>query len=185
MSIIYTIGHSTKPTAELIKALKNFGITLLIDVRTIPRSRFNPQYNTENLQAALAAQHIGYEHMPGLGGLRRPTKSNLNKGWRNSSFRGYADYMQSDAFDDNLRKLIEKAKQSTIVIMCAEALPWRCHRSLIADALIAKGLEVHHIMDQTKDNPHELNKMAQIHDGKIQYPGTQQSINFNFYLIWF
>src|SRR5262245_39235787 len=137
--IIYTIGHSTHAIGEFVAWLKAFHIRELIDVRTIPRSRFNPQYNTDALKATLAAEGIDYRHVPALGGLRHPKKDSINAGWRNASFRGYADYMQTAAFERALGSLMEAGRAHRIAIMCAEAVPWRCHRSLIADALLVKG----------------------------------------------
>src|SRR5580765_1897626 len=125
------------------------GVEQLIDVRTIPKSRRNPQFHQESLAASLEHSHIGYQHIPGLGGLRHARKDSINTGWKNASFRGYADYMQTPAFDESLKKLIEVAADRPTVIMCAEAVPWRCHRSLIADALLARSIPVEHILSAT------------------------------------
>lgn len=167
---LYTIGHSTRPLAELVDILKSFGVRHLIDVRTIPKSKYNPQYNKESLAKDLPAEHISYELMAGLGGLRHAQKDSINLGWRNSSFRGYADYMQTKEFDDNLSKLMVIAKKIPTAIMCAEAVPWRCHRSLVADALVAKHFEVQNILSKDKTTTHKLNPMAKIKDGKLYYP---------------
>ncbi len=171
--IIYTIGHSTHPIEKFVVILKNFKIKELIDVRTIPKSRFNPQFNQEALSRKLKLEHIICEHMPGLGGLRHAKKDSINKAWRNASFRGFADYMQTPEFDENLHQLIKKSKKHRTVIMCAEAVPWRCHRSLIADALTADGFEVRDIMSAHQDTVHKINPMAKIKEGKVHYPGEQ------------
>ena len=132
--MIFTVGHSTRPIDEFIGILNAYGIGQLVDVRTIPRSRRNPQFARENLPGSLTAAGIAYRHMPGLGGLRHPQRESINAGWRNAGFRGFADYMQSPEFQKNLEELIGLASNAATTIMCAEAVPWRCHRSLIADA---------------------------------------------------
>jgi len=169
-SKIYTIGHSTRLINEFIGMLKNFHVLKLIDVRTIPKSRFNPQYDQESLAKSLANEKIDYKHMPGLGGLRHAQKNSINEGWRNASFRGYADYMQTESFENSLQELINEAQKRTVAIMCAEAVPWRCHRSLIADALLLHGLEVKNIMGTKKESMHIMNPMARIEMGRIYYP---------------
>jgi uncharacterized protein (DUF488 family) len=166
---IYTIGHSTRPIDEFIGMLNNFGIRKLIDVRTIPKSRFNPQFNQDVLSKSLDDEHIEYAHKKNLGGLRHPKKDSINQGWRNASFRGYADYMQTEEFEIALQELIKEAHKKTIVIMCAEAVPWRCHRSLISDALLDRGLDVRDIMGTQKETPHKMNPMAKKENGKIFY----------------
>lgn len=151
--------------------LKAHGVELLVDVRTVPRSRHNPQFNREFLPQSLAAAGIRYEHMPGLGGLRRPRKDSTNTGWRNLSFRGYADYMQTDEFVENLDFLQKLDQEQPVAIMCAESVPWRCHRSLIADALLVRGVPVHHIMSETKANAHQITTFARVDGSRITYPG--------------
>ena len=151
--------------------LKAHGVELLVDVRTVPRSRHNPQFNREVLPESLASAGIWYEHMPGLGGLRHPRKDSPNTGWRNLSFRGYADYMQTDEFVENLDVLQKLDQKQQVAIMCAESVPWRCHRSLIADALLVRGVAVHHIMSETKANAHQVNTFARVEGGRITYPG--------------
>src|SRR5664280_649857 len=143
--VIMTIGHSTRPVAEFIRLLKAHDVKRLVDVRTIPRSRHNPQFNRDQLAAALHSARLHYRYMPGLGGFRHARSDSLNTGWHNASFRGYADYMQTPEFRKNLDDLIKLAKSERIAIMCAEAVPWRCHRSLIADALLARGIKVQEI----------------------------------------
>jgi uncharacterized protein (DUF488 family) len=167
---IFTIGHSTRPIEDFIALLKAHQIELLVDVRTVPRSRHNPQFNSDALPDSLGSENIAYRHMPELGGLRRPRKDSTNTAWRNLSFRGYADYMETSEFENGLAQLIEEAAARRSAIMCAEAVPWRCHRSLIADALVARGLEAFEISSLTRAQPHKITPFAQIKDGKVRYP---------------
>jgi uncharacterized protein (DUF488 family) len=169
--MILTIGHSTHPMEEFLEMLAAHGVEQLIDVRTIPKSRRNPQFHRETLAVALEHAHLGYQHMPGLGGLRQPRKDSINTGWKNASFRGYADYMQTPGFEESLRRLMEAADGRRTVIMCAEAVPWRCHRSLIADALAAHGIAVEHILSKTSRKQHAYTPFARIEDEKVTYPG--------------
>ena len=143
---------------------------MLADVRTIPRSRHNPQFNKESLPEVLAAAGIGYRHMQGLGGLRHPSVHSPNTGWRNEAFRGYADYMQTADFESDLAALLELSRTDRVAIMCAEAVPWRCHRSLIADALLVRGVAVEHIMSRTARQPHRLTPFARVEGLRITYP---------------
>lgn len=168
--IVYTLGHSTHSAEEFLMLLRQYGVERLVDVRTIPRSRHNPQFNKETLGKFLRNRRISYRHMKELGGLRRARPDSPNTGWQNSSFRGYADYMQTAAFAEALEKLIELANEKTTAIMCAEAVPWRCHRSLIGDALVVRGIDVIHIMSLTSAKPHSLMKMAKVEGTKITYP---------------
>ena len=172
--LIWTVGHSTRPVDTLIEMLEAHGIKRLMDVRTIPKSRHNPQYNREPLERSLRDAGIGYEHMRALGGLRHPRKDSPNMGWRNESFRGYADYMQTAEFESALHVLVEAAAHEAIAIMCAEAVPWRCHRSLIADALTARGYRVEHIMNATKSDPHTLTSFAKVEGTSVLYPAGGQ-----------
>jgi hypothetical protein len=168
---LFTLGHSTRPLAEFTMLLRAHGVGRVADVRTVPRSRHNPQFNKEVLGKSLRARRIGYRHMKELGGLRRARKdSELNAGWRNASFRGYADYMQTPQFDAGLRKLMVLAAKKPTAIVCAEAVPWRCHRSMIADALTARGWTVRHIMSRTSARVHALNPMARKRRGRLIYP---------------
>ena len=169
--VILTIGHSTRPVDEFLLMLKAHGVQQLIDVRTIPKSRRNPQYGRESLEPLLEQAGIHYQHLKALGGLRRPGKDSPNSGWRNDSFRGYADYMQTDEFESALDTLTAAADNYRVVIMCAEAVPWRCHRSLIGDALTVRGHAVEHIMSATKSNPHVITSFARIEGTAITYPG--------------
>src|SRR6266705_779135 len=154
--VVLTVGHSTRALADFIALLKAHAVARLIGVRTVPRSRHNPQFDRDTLPAALAANGIAYEHVVGLGGFRRTHPGSLNTGWRNVSFRGYADYMQTSEFADNLAGLAARATRERIVLMCAEALPWRCHRSLIADALLVHGLRAEEIVSATRRQVHAL-----------------------------
>ena len=175
--LIQTVGHSTRPVDALIEMLKAHGAERLIDVRTIPRSRYNPQYNREALALSLRDASIGYDHMKALGGLRHPRKDSPNTGWRNDSFRGYADYMQTPEFESALVALVGAAAHQAVVIMCAEAVPWRCHRSLISDALTARGHQVEHIMSATKSDPHTMTSFARVEGTSVTYPpGAQEKL---------
>jgi len=167
---LWTIGHSTRPIEELITLLETHGIARLADVRTIPKSRFNPQFNQTRLQHSLEEAGLAYAHEPALGGLRKLRPESLNQGWKNASFRGFADYMQTEAFEQALEKLMASARKAQTAIMCAEAVPWRCHRSLIADALVSRGWTVRHITSLKKADPHELTAFARIEEGRLTYP---------------
>jgi uncharacterized protein (DUF488 family) len=174
-TILWTIGHSTRSTDELLTLLKAHGLQQLVDVRTVPRSRHNPQFNTEALATSLAEAGLGYRHSALLGGLRKPKKDSINTGWRNASFRGYADYMQSEEFWKALEELMADGMRQTTAVMCVEAVPWRCHRSLIADALLSRGWEVRHIMSETKADRHQLTSFATIEHGVLCYPDPKAS----------
>lgn len=174
MTKIYTVGHSTRSPNEFLAIIAAFGIELLIDVRTIPRSRRNPQYEQASLRQLLAEHGVAYIHMPELGGLRRPRKDSLNDGWENASFRGYADYMQTGEFASAIDKLVTEASGKPTVIMCAEAVPWRCHRSLIADALLVRGIEVTDILSERGSKAHTLTPWARVDGQQITYPKRQQ-----------
>lgn len=167
---MFTIGHSTLPISDFIRLLRTYEIDVLVDVRTIPRSRYNPQFNKESLPAPLVLKNMRYRHFPSLGGLRKTTPDSINTGWRNSSFRGFADYMQTLQFRQALKKLESLAKSHRIAIMCAEAVPWRCHRSLIADAMSVWGWEVRHIMSQKNTYIHKLTPWLTLKGTKIWYP---------------
>lgn len=167
---IWTVGHSTRPIGEFTNFLRTHEIRLLVDVRTIPRSRHNPQFNTDTLAESLKEAGLVSLHMPALGGLRKARRDSINNGWRNASFRGYADYMQTAEFWHALEELMMHARQGPTAIMCAEAVPWRCHRSLISDALSSKGWEVRHIMSPEKATPHVLTSFAHIEKGTLTYP---------------
>jgi len=168
--VIYTVGHSTRAADAFVALLLAHGVTSLADVRTVPRSRHNPQFNSDSLAASLAAHGIGYVRFPGLGGFRRASPDSRNAGWRNASFRGYADYMQTPAFAEHLGLLLELARNEIVAVMCAEAVPWRCHRSLIADALLARGMRTEEIVSEMKTTVHELTPFARIEGTQVTYP---------------
>jgi uncharacterized protein (DUF488 family) len=170
MNTLFTIGHSTRTESEFIELLKLHEVTDLVDVRTVPKSRRNPQFNRENLPNALQPEGISYAHVAGLGGFRRPVADSPNKAWRNLSFRGYADYMQTPEFAANLAELIERVKTRRVAIMCAEAVPWRCHRSLIADALLVHGIRVEEIVSGKRTQLHKLTSFAKVDGETITYP---------------
>jgi uncharacterized protein (DUF488 family) len=173
---VFTIGHSTLPIERFIAVLRSYGIECLADIRTVPRSRHNPQFNQEALAASLPAERIEYVPMQTLGGLRHARKDSPNTGWRNASFRGYADYMQTEAFQDALETLIQISRQKRVAIMCAEAVPWRCHRSLVADALSVHGVPVIEILSQSSYRPHKLTPFARVEGMRISYPPEQASL---------
>ena len=170
---VLTVGHSTRPIESFIELLGGHGVTQLVDVRTVPGSRHNPQYGRDALEASLAAAGIGYAHAPGLGGFRTPRPDSPNAGWRNLSFRGYADYMQTADFHADLASLMELARTDRVALMCAEAVPWRCHRSLIADALRVRGVPVCEIASPKRLLPHKLTRFAQVRGEVITYPVTE------------
>jgi uncharacterized protein (DUF488 family) len=168
--VVFTIGHSTRTIEEFVELLKTYAVNLVVDVRTVPRSRHNPQFNKETLPNTLKPEGIKYIHMPEIGGLRRPKHDSVNLAWKNMGFRGYADYMQTKEFTDSLLKIIALARENHLVLLCAEALPWRCHRSLISDALLVRHVKVEHIISATSCLNHQLNDMAQVEGTKITYP---------------
>jgi uncharacterized protein (DUF488 family) len=170
--MIYTIGHSVHPQEWLLDTLKSFSVSVLADVRTIPKSRHNPQWAREAIEPAAERAGLLYTHIPSLGGLRKPRPDSINTAWRNASFRGYADHMQTDAFRAGLDALCVLAERGSVAIMCAEAVHWRCHRSLVADALLARGLEVQHITPAGKAQPHKLTPFARVDGERVTYPGV-------------
>lgn len=174
-----TIGHSNRSLGEFLDLLKAHGVELVVDVRIIPRSRRNPQFNRENLPHALEAEGIGYEPMPGLGGLRYARKDSLNTGWKNLGFRGYADYMQTAEFAQNLESLEQLEACHRGAILCAESVPWRCHRFLIADALTVRGVPVAHITSNNRAYPHHLTRFALVEGTRITYPGENLQLFHN------
>jgi uncharacterized protein (DUF488 family) len=168
--LILTIGHSTRPSEAFIELLRSNGVKRVVDVRTIPRSRHNPQFNRDTLSKALRKAGISYTPMEGLGGLRKARKDSHNTGWRNLSFRGYADYTETPEFQAGIEALIKGARHQQVAIMCAEAVPWRCHRSLIADALTVRGCTVGHIMGASRTQAHSLTPFARVRGAHITYP---------------
>jgi uncharacterized protein (DUF488 family) len=169
-ALICTIGHSTRPIDAFIALLRSNGIVRVLDVRTVPQSRHNPQFNHDALPTPLEAAEIAYTHLPGLGGLRRARADSPNTGWRNRSFRGYADYMQSADFAENIQWVATLARTERCVLMCAEAVPWRCHRSLIGDALLVRGLRVEDIIGPQGRRPHALTAFARVAGTQVTYP---------------
>ena len=170
-AIVYTIGHSTRPQAELIDLLRRYGVVTLVDVRFMPRSRHNPQFSKEQLRVALPQAGIAYVHLPRLGGLRRGLgAASPNTGWRNASFRAYADYMQTPGFTAGMNELHVLTMAGPAALMCAEAVPWRCHRALIADALLIRGVETEDIRSLTHTMPHALTPFARVEGSQITYP---------------
>jgi len=172
--IVLTIGHSTRTLDEFIRLLRAHSVSCVVDVRTVPRSRHNPQFNKASLPQALKKAGLRYVHLPGLGGLRHAKRNSLNMGWRNASFRGFADYMQTSEFEQNLEKLIQLANEERIALMCAEAVPWRCHRSLIADALLVHRIRTEDIMSLTRRQVHALTPFAKVRGATITYPMEDQ-----------
>src|SRR5664280_1794523 len=172
LPLVLTIGHSARTLADFIRLLQAHAVSRVVDVRTVPRAEHDPQFNKASLPRALKKVGVGYVHMPGLGGLRHAKRDSLNVGWRNASFRGYADYMQMPEFAQSLEELIRLAKQERIAIMCAEAVPWRCHRSLIADALLVRGIRTEDIMSLTRRQVHVLTPFAKVRGTTITYPAA-------------
>lgn len=173
--LILTVGHSNHSIDEFLALLKSHNVKRLVDVRTIPKSRHNPQFNRDALAASLRAAHIAYTHLPKLGGLRHARPDSVNTGWNNSSFRGFADYMQTPEFATALARLEKLARTRLCAIMCAEAVPWRCHRSLIADALTIRGHAVRHIMTPTRANLHKFTPFARVRSKRITYPANKST----------
>jgi uncharacterized protein (DUF488 family) len=176
MRRIFTVGHSTHPIEEFAALLGAHGVTLVIDIRTVPRSRHNPQFGEEDLRASLPGFGIAYRRLEALGGLRRTTANSINTGWRNTSFRGYADYMQTDAFRAGIDELLGLADANTVAIMCAEAVPWRCHRSLVGDALLVRGARVDDIFSASSAKPHTLIRFAHVEGLTITYPPIPEPV---------
>jgi uncharacterized protein (DUF488 family) len=173
---IFTVGHSTLPIERFVALLRAYGIERLADIRTVPRSRHNPQFNDTALAGTLAAEHLEYIPMQALGGLRHPRKDSPNAGWRNASFRGYADYMQTEQFQAALDRLIQISREKRVAIMCAEAVPWRCHRSLVADALGARAVPVIEILSESSYRVHKLTPFAHLDGTRITYPPAQAKL---------
>ena len=173
---IFTVGHSTLPIERFIALPRAYGIERLVDIRTVPRSRHNPQFNDTTLASTLRTEHIEYVPMQSLGGLRHARKDSTNTGWRNASFRGYADYMQTEPFQDALQTLIQMSRPKRVAIMCAEAVPWRCHRSLVADALGARAVPVIEILSENSYRTHKLTPFAQVEGMQVTYPPEQAKL---------
>lgn len=171
--LIYTIGHSTRSFEELVSMLRAFSVGVLVDIRTVPRSRHNPQFNADTLRVRLRARRIRYVQLPELGGLRRARPDSPNTAWRNASFRGYADYISTEEFEQGVAKLHALANDATLALMCAEAVPWRCHRSIVADVLCARGAQVEHIMSSGRSSVHRLTPFAHVRGQQVTYPAAE------------
>jgi uncharacterized protein (DUF488 family) len=175
--VIYTIGHSTRPAEEFLRLLTLHGIGQLADVRTVPKSRRHPHFAREALDPFLTRHGIAYRHFPALGGLRKPRTESVNTAWTHPGFRGYADYMQTDEFARGVDELLEFSQdgdarsRGATVVMCAEAKWWQCHRRLLSDALLVRGVPVRHIVSPAEARPHELTEFARMGHGKVIYPG--------------
>ena len=169
-ALVCTIGHSTRPIDVFLDLLKTNEIAHVLDVRTVPRSRNNPQYERETLRKSLSDARLAYTHLPELGGLRHSRRDSTNGAWRNASFRGYADYMQTAEFEQGVERVIELARIERCVLMCAEAVPWRCHRSLVADALTVRGIRVEDIIGAKARSVHRLTPWAHVEGLCITYP---------------
>ena len=167
---VHTIGHSTRPLEVFLGTLRAHDISSLVDIRTVPKSRHNPQFHIDSLSRTLPGAGIEYRHLPTLGGLREPRKDSPNRGWRNVSFRGYADYMGTPEFASGIEEVLVLARAQPTAIMCAEAVPWRCHRSLVGDALLVRGVDVIDIYDETKATPETLTRFAVVDGLSITYP---------------
>jgi len=173
---VFTVGHSTLPIERFVALLRAYDIRRLADVRTVPRSRHNPQFNADALASALRAESIEYVPLPSLGGLRHARKDSPNAGWRNASFRGYADYMQTPEFEAGLDALIRMSREKRTAIMCAEAVPWRCHRSLVADALEVRDIPAVEILSATNARLHEMTPFARVDGTRVTYPPEQMDL---------
>lgn len=173
---VFTVGHSTLPIERFIILLTTYDIKHLVDIRAFPRSRQNPQFNSATLAASLATASIEYSHMPALGGLRHARKDSPNTGWRNAGFRGYADYMQTATFQNALEMLMQMSRKERIAVMCAEAVPWRCHRSLVADALTVRAVPVVDILSENNYRMHSLTAFAKVEGLTITYPPEQGTL---------
>ncbi len=173
-STLFTIGHSTRTIQGFVHLLQMHGVTRVVDVRSIPRSRHNPQFNLEVLPRSLSQAGVGYVHLPSLGGLRRAMRNSRNLGWRNPMFRGFADYMQTPDFGTGLAELLRHACSNRVAVLCAEAVPWVCHRSLIADALLVRGIRTEHILSATHRQPHTLTPFAQVQADRVVYPAQDK-----------
>lgn len=172
---IFTIGHSNRSIGDFIRLLQSHGIKRVIDIRTVPKSRHNPQFTREALCASLQAERIGYTHLKKLGGLRHSRPDSKNLAWRNTSFRGFADYMQMPEFELGLERAMKLASTKPCALMCAEAVPWRCHRSLVSDALIARGLSVEHIISGARPRTHKITPFARVRGTTVTYPSPPAS----------
>jgi uncharacterized protein (DUF488 family) len=177
--LVCTIGHSNRTIEEFIALLKQNAVQCVLDIRTVPKSRHNPQFAQDQLPASLAEAGIEYRHIPSLGGLRHPRKDSPNGAWRNTSFRGYADWMQTAEFQRSVDAVAELARSTRVVLMCAESVPWRCHRSMVADALCVRGVRVEHIIGPQKRKPHSVTPFARVEGTRITYPPEQGELDLS------
>ncbi|MET0932096.1 MAG: DUF488 domain-containing protein [Mycetocola sp.] len=175
MGHLFTIGHSTHPIEEFVAILRAHGVTLLADIRTVPRSRHNPQFDEDALRLSLTQNDIGYSRLAALGGLRRTSPESINTGWKNPTFRGYADYMQTAEFAGAIDELIALLDGNVVAIMCAEAVPWRCHRSMVGDALLVRGIDVDDIYSATSVKPQKLTGFARVDGLSLTYPPLEET----------
>ncbi|MET4637174.1 DUF488 domain-containing protein [Mycetocola sp. 2940] len=175
MGHLFTIGHSTHPIEEFVAILRAHSVTLVADIRTVPRSRHNPQFDEAALRASLTENGIAYSRLAALGGLRRTSPESINTGWKNPTFRGYADYMQTAEFASALDALIALLDADVVTIMCAEAVPWRCHRSLVGDALLVRGIDVDDIYSATSVKPQKLTGFARVDGLTLTYPPLEET----------
>src|SRR5262245_53469823 len=173
---VCTVGHSTRSLHELAVLVLAHGVAAIADVRSLPRSRRHPQFNRESMPEALSAYPLAYTHLPGLGGLRRPRPDSPNTAWDHAGFRGYADHMQTPVFERSLEALIDLTRQSRVAVMCAEKVPWRCHRALLADALTVRGIRVEHILTETRRDLHALHPAARADGVRLTYPSPTPSL---------
>jgi len=173
---IFTVGHSNRTIGAFLRILKANGIECLADVRTLPGSRHNPQFNAEALEASLRPAGVHYAHLLRLGGFRKPRADSRNLAWRNEGFRGFADYMETVEFERGLQELLELSRTARTAIMCAEAVWWRCHRALISDALLTRGMTTVHLLGENKMEEHRLTRFAKIEDGRLAYPADQPQL---------
>jgi uncharacterized protein (DUF488 family) len=167
---VLTVGHSTRPLEAFLALLRAHRVTLVADVRRMPGSRRHPHFGRDALAASLRAAGIGYAHLPALGGRRRPAPDSPNAGWTNASFRAYADHMLTGEFERGMADLLALARGQRVAVMCAEAVPWRCHRSLLADALVARGVAVEHVLGPERAEPHALRPWAEVQGARVTYP---------------
>jgi uncharacterized protein (DUF488 family) len=169
--VIYTIGHSTRTADAFVDLLRVHGIGQVADVRTVPRSRRHPHFSQNALAELLKSNGITYLHIPELGGLRKPRPDSVNTAWQHPAFRGYADHMQTQTFQKGVDALVAFAGRASTTVMCAESVWWQCHRRLLADALVARGVAVRHILSAATPKPHELSEFAQVRGARVTYPG--------------
>ncbi|MGE0227122.1 MAG: DUF488 family protein [Dehalococcoidia bacterium] len=176
---LWTVGHSTRSFEELVGVLRSpeaEPIGVLVDIRTVPKSRRHPHFSLEALAAELPRREIVYVHLQALGGFRRPATDSTNGAWRNESFRGYADYMQTPAFEEAVAALLDVARGARTAVMCSEAMPWRCHRTLVADAVAARGVQVTHLLSAAKAQAHTLTSFARVEGERVTYPAMDEAV---------